>query len=174
MRPTGYLSVVLHAHLPFVRHPEYPSFLEEDWLFEAITETYIPLLRMMDRLWRDGVDFRLTMSLTPPLCEMLADELLQSRYLEHVGRLTELAQRVADDKRGTGFEDAARPAAGARAGGRRRVGAAAPAAPRRSWRRSGGCSVRCGAASCCRSSGASRSAGAWRSSRAARRTASCR
>ena len=42
----GYLSIVLHAHLPFIRHPEYPDFLEEDWLFEAMTETYIPLLRM--------------------------------------------------------------------------------------------------------------------------------
>ena len=32
----GYLALVLHAHLPFVRHPEYPEFLEEDWLFEAL------------------------------------------------------------------------------------------------------------------------------------------
>ena len=35
----GYLSLVLHAHLPYVRHPEYEEFLEEDWLYEAITET---------------------------------------------------------------------------------------------------------------------------------------
>ena len=28
----GYLSLVLHAHLPYVRHPEYEEFLEEDWL----------------------------------------------------------------------------------------------------------------------------------------------
>ena len=40
----GYLAIVLHAHLPFVRHPEHPSFLEEEWLYEAITDTYIPLL----------------------------------------------------------------------------------------------------------------------------------
>ena len=40
----GYVAPVLHAHLPFVRHPEYPEFLEEDWLYEAITETYLPLL----------------------------------------------------------------------------------------------------------------------------------
>ena len=36
----GYFSIVLHAHLPFVRHPEHEKFLEENWLFEAITETY--------------------------------------------------------------------------------------------------------------------------------------
>ena len=43
--PQGYLSLVLHAHLPFVRHPEYPDFLEEDWLYEAIIETYVPLIQ---------------------------------------------------------------------------------------------------------------------------------
>ena len=63
--PLGYLCLVLHAHLPFVRHPEYEDFLEEDWLYEAITETYIPLLDAFEGLERDGVDWRLTMSVTP-------------------------------------------------------------------------------------------------------------
>ena len=44
MAPNGYLALVLHAHLPYVRHPEYDEFLEEDWLYEAIAETYLPLL----------------------------------------------------------------------------------------------------------------------------------
>ena len=47
-------ALILHAHLPFVRHPEHENFLEEDWLFEAITETYLPLLRLMRRLVDDG------------------------------------------------------------------------------------------------------------------------
>jgi len=38
----GYVALVLHAHLPFVRHPESDYVLEEEWLYEAITETYIP------------------------------------------------------------------------------------------------------------------------------------
>jgi 1,4-alpha-glucan branching enzyme len=41
----GHVALILHAHLPFVRHPEHEHFLEEDWFFEAITESYIPLLR---------------------------------------------------------------------------------------------------------------------------------
>jgi len=49
-----------------VRHPEYPSFLEEDWLFEALNETYVPLVDVMDGLLNDGVDYRLTMTLSPP------------------------------------------------------------------------------------------------------------
>lgn len=87
----GYLSLVLHAHLPFVRHPEYPDFLEEDWLFEAISETYIPLLAVFNTLRREGVRFRITMSMTPPLCEMLIDPLLQKRYVNHLTKLCELS-----------------------------------------------------------------------------------
>jgi 1,4-alpha-glucan branching enzyme len=77
----GYVALVLHAHLPFVRHPEHDEFLEEDWLYEAITETYLPLLEAFERLAHDGVPFRVTMTLSPPLVSMLRDELLVGRYV---------------------------------------------------------------------------------------------
>ncbi len=92
----AYLNFVLHAHLPFVRHPEHARFLEEDWLYEAMTETYIPLLQEFEALERDGLPFRITMSLTPPLCEMLADELLQERYAAHLDRLRELSEKECE------------------------------------------------------------------------------
>ena len=91
--PQGYLALVLHAHLPYVRHPEHASFLEERWLFEAITECYIPLLTSWERLTDDGIPFRLTCSLTPTLLTMLSDELLQSRYLHHLHQLIELTEK---------------------------------------------------------------------------------
>ena len=91
--PSGSIALILHAHLPFVRHPEHEHFLEEGWLFEAITETYIPLLRMMQRLVNDGVPFRFTMSITPTLCAMLQDELLRERYIRHLDLLIDLAAR---------------------------------------------------------------------------------
>jgi 1,4-alpha-glucan branching enzyme len=89
----GYLCIVLHSHLPFVRHPEHADFLEEDWLYEAITETYIPLILMFEKLLHDKVDFRLTMTLTPTLLSMLQDSLLQNRYLNHINKLIELGHR---------------------------------------------------------------------------------
>jgi 1,4-alpha-glucan branching enzyme len=89
----NHLALILHAHLPFVRHPEHEHFLEEDWLFEAITETYIPLLQMMQRLANDNVPFKLTMSLTPTLCAMLQDQLLRERYVRHLDLLIDLAAR---------------------------------------------------------------------------------
>ena len=76
----GYVSLHLHAHLPFVRHPEYEDFLEEDWLYEAISETYLPLLKIFDQLTDEGIPFRISMTMTPPLVAMLRDELLMARY----------------------------------------------------------------------------------------------
>lgn len=84
MDPKGYLALVLHAHLPFVRHPEHERFLEEDWFFEALTETYLPLLETFDGLVRDGVPFRVTLSLTPTLLSMMTDPLLQERYVRYL------------------------------------------------------------------------------------------
>jgi 1,4-alpha-glucan branching enzyme len=90
----GYHSLVLHAHLPFVRHPEHERFLEEDWLYEAITETYLPLLERFDGLLHDGIrGFTVTLTMTPPLVSMLRDELLMTRYGRELDRLCELAEK---------------------------------------------------------------------------------
>ena len=105
----GFLSIVLHAHLPFVRHPEYKRFLEEDWLFEAISETYLPMLRVFTRLKQDGIPYRLTLSMSPTLSAMLTDEMLQERYAAHCGRMIDLSsselRRTAGD---SAFEPVAR------------------------------------------------------------------
>lgn len=92
----GYLCLVLHSHLPFVRHPEYDNFLEEDWLYEAITETYIPLILVFEKLVQDGVDFRIAMSMSPTLLSMLTDDLLKMRYAKHLDKLIELAGREVE------------------------------------------------------------------------------
>jgi 1,4-alpha-glucan branching enzyme len=89
----GYLALVLHAHLPFVRHPEHERFLEESWLFEAITESYLPLIQILQGWQRDALPARLTLTLSPTLCSMLADSLLQDRYQRHLDGLIELAEK---------------------------------------------------------------------------------
>lgn len=89
----GQLCLVLHAHLPYVRHPEYDSFFEENWLFEAMTECYIPLLGVLNRLQHERVRYRLTLSLSPTLITMWRDELLQQRYLRYLHNLIELSDK---------------------------------------------------------------------------------
>ena len=89
----GYLSLHLHAHLPFVRHPEFEDFLEEDWLYEAISETYLPLLKVFDQATDEGIPFRISLTMSPPLVAMLRDELLLGRYARRLDKLCDLADR---------------------------------------------------------------------------------
>lgn len=89
----GYVAFVLHAHLPFVRHPEHENFLEERWLFEAISETYIPLISSFESLLNEHIDFRMTMSITPTLLTMLSDPLLQEKYITYLEKMIELTER---------------------------------------------------------------------------------
>ncbi|HQD51650.1 MAG TPA: DUF1957 domain-containing protein [Bacillota bacterium] len=97
----GFLALILHAHLPYVRHPEYEYSLEEKWFFEAITECYMPLLMVFEKLAEERIDFRLTFSLSPTLLAMLEDPLLRERYRQYLQRLQELArleeERTAGD-----------------------------------------------------------------------------
>jgi 1,4-alpha-glucan branching enzyme len=97
--PKGYLLFVLHAHLPYVRHPEYDRFLEECWFFEAVTETYIPLIKFFDRLRNEQVPFKLTMSISPPLANMMEDPLLRQRCTRHLEMLLRLAERECERTR---------------------------------------------------------------------------
>ncbi|MBP3255774.1 MAG: DUF1957 domain-containing protein [Clostridia bacterium] len=91
--PQGYVSFVLHAHLPFIHHPESEDYLEEQWLYEAISETYIPLLLSFQKLVDENVNFRITMSMTPPLLNMLSNSLLQQRYIKYLKQHIELAKK---------------------------------------------------------------------------------
>ncbi|MBN1946184.1 MAG: DUF1957 domain-containing protein [Bradymonadales bacterium] len=88
----GALCLVLHAHLPLVRHPENPHHLEEHWYFEAMADCYLPILSMLDRLNRDQIPGRLTLSLSPTLLSMLDDELLRDRFEEYLERRIALAR----------------------------------------------------------------------------------
>ncbi|MEW5745184.1 MAG: 1,4-alpha-glucan branching protein domain-containing protein [Nitrospirota bacterium] len=103
----GSLLLLLHAHLPYVRHPEYEYALEESWLYEALWETYLPLLDMLERQVEDGISPQLAFSLSPPLIEMLDDELLRIRFLRHLDNLIELAGTEKRRTRHTPFEPAA-------------------------------------------------------------------
>jgi 1,4-alpha-glucan branching enzyme len=91
----GFLALILHAHMPFVRHPEQPQMLEERWLYEAIGEAYLPILDLFARLETEQVPFRLTMTITPTLANMLEDDLLLARHREYLAKQQELLELEA-------------------------------------------------------------------------------
>jgi 1,4-alpha-glucan branching enzyme len=96
MAPIGAFTFVLHAHIPYCRRAgRWPH--GEEWLHEAIAETYLPLLDALYDLHEEGVPARLTLSLTPVLAEQLADPLIQEHFIEY-----------AQDRRSRAEQDVAR------------------------------------------------------------------
>ena len=76
----GAFTFVLHSHLPYARQAGmWPH--GEEWVHEAIAETYVPLWTALHDLADDGVDFRITISITPILAEQLADPLIVEHFL---------------------------------------------------------------------------------------------
>src|SRR3954470_515573 len=91
--PQGHLHLILHAHLPYVRHPEHDRFLEERWFFEAVIETYLPLIKFFDKLKAEGPPFKVTLSVSPPLANMMEDPLPREPCPRHIDLSLELAEK---------------------------------------------------------------------------------
>ncbi len=67
-----FFSLVLHSHIPYVlAHGSWPHGM--DWLYEAVAESYLPLLDVFERLAGEGLPARASIGLTPVLIEQLED-----------------------------------------------------------------------------------------------------
>ena len=74
------LALVLHAHLPFVRSAKAGS-LEEDWLFQALMECYLPILQTIESSAASNKNKpKLTISLSPTLLSLLINKDIKSRF----------------------------------------------------------------------------------------------
>ena len=93
MAKPGKVHLLLHAHLPFVREPSYDRFLEENWFFEAMAETYLPIIQMLNRLEEKGVPGTLNFSVSSALLSMLTDRSLLDKFSRHLHKQLELLER---------------------------------------------------------------------------------
>ncbi|MBM2815934.1 MAG: 1,4-alpha-glucan branching enzyme [Ignavibacteria bacterium] len=67
---SGNFVLVLHTHLPWVlNHGRWPHGV--DWLCEAVAECYIPLLNVFNDLKNEGILPRVSLDISPVLCEQL-------------------------------------------------------------------------------------------------------
>ena len=83
--PAGFLVLTLHAHLPWVvNHGTWPHGME--WLHEAAAETYLPLLRVLGNLERDGVPANFNINLSPILLEQLAHPFFIAEFPKYLTR----------------------------------------------------------------------------------------
>jgi 1,4-alpha-glucan branching enzyme len=79
----GGFTFVLHSHLPYViAHGKWPHGM--DWLNEASAETYVPLLNVLNELVREGYSPKMTIGISPVLCEQLADESFKSEFSSYL------------------------------------------------------------------------------------------
>jgi 1,4-alpha-glucan branching enzyme len=91
MSVLGAFSLVLHTHLPYViSHGKWPHGM--DWLNEAAAETYVPLLRAFDQLVAEGVSPKVTIGLTPVICEQLADPVFKEEFVSYLTLKAEAAK----------------------------------------------------------------------------------
>lgn len=91
MKRLGYFSLVLHAHLPYVlSHGTWPH--GTDWLNEAATETYIPLLNVFNRLKDEGRSPKVTIDISPVLLEMLASEDFKTGLVDYIDQKKDAAE----------------------------------------------------------------------------------
>ncbi|MDO8805684.1 MAG: DUF1957 domain-containing protein [Elusimicrobiota bacterium] len=93
MSSRGSLMFLLHAHLPYVNHPEDSAFLEENWFFEAVVETYVPIISVLERLASEGIRPGVTISISPTLGAMLESEPLEDKLVLYVGSRLELIEK---------------------------------------------------------------------------------
>lgn len=100
MSAPGKIHLLLHAHLPFVREPAYDRFLEENWFFEAMAETYLPIVQMLCRLQSRGVSGTLNLSVSSSLLAMLTDPLLLRKFTRHLHMQMELLEKEKERARG--------------------------------------------------------------------------
>jgi predicted glycosyl hydrolase (DUF1957 family) len=70
-----------------------PETAEESLFFEAMSETYLPLLEMFDRLEEDHVPFRVSISISPLLGQMLADDHLMDKYAAYLDHQIEFGKQ---------------------------------------------------------------------------------
>jgi 1,4-alpha-glucan branching enzyme len=82
MSKHGAFTFVLHSHLPYARQSGmWPH--GEEWVHEALAETYLPLLDALYELREEGVPFRLTIGITPILAEQLGDPLIVEHFIHY-------------------------------------------------------------------------------------------
>ena len=87
------VSLIIKANQDFIRHTGDDAKHNApilNSLYESISHTYIPLLRMIEKLSSDNVPCRFGLVLPPVLCNLLSDEDIQKNYVEWLNKKIEL------------------------------------------------------------------------------------
>lgn len=81
------IAITINCQKPFIRHIDDDFSSQNIPLFNAISNTYLPLLNMFADLEAEGIPFKINLVIAPTLCEMLADPVIQQQYIEWLDKL---------------------------------------------------------------------------------------
>ncbi|MBQ4379360.1 MAG: DUF1957 domain-containing protein [Treponema sp.] len=88
------LILTIVAHQGYIRHEDEKEYaLQNDILFGAISQTYLPLLNLFHKFEDEGLDFHLAMVFSPSLCSLLDDELIKEQYVHWLEKRIALGEK---------------------------------------------------------------------------------
>lgn len=94
---------ILNVHMPFVLLDENKFFDErENWIFEAITETYVPLFNVLAK-WKGSENVKVITSFTPSVLKQIRDA--GSKYSKYLDQLDNTVDFVQDKLRTGKIDD---------------------------------------------------------------------
>ncbi|MCS7165603.1 MAG: DUF1957 domain-containing protein [Candidatus Calescibacterium sp.] len=99
----GIILFVLHSHLPLLYYPEYRESLEERWLYEAVRESYIPLLLVFEEIYTKYRYVGITISFSGSLLTMLTNDFFKERIHRHLKKTVELGEKEIQRTKNTLF-----------------------------------------------------------------------
>lgn len=100
---SGNFILILHTHLPWVlHHGKWPH--GADWLTEAVAECYIPLLNVFNDLMNENIYPKVTIDISPVLCEQLEHPDFEKIFEEYCIEKIEAARKDAQDFKRWGWD----------------------------------------------------------------------
>lgn len=92
MTVKGYFCLVLHSHIPYTKNAGKWPFGEE-WLYEAMAETYVPVLDVLADLSKRALNTPVCIGISPVLMEQLADPYMNGGFEDYLDRRTAAAKK---------------------------------------------------------------------------------
>ena len=90
------VAITIDCQKPFIKHLDDEHIGKNNALFTAISNTYLPMLNVFADLEAEGIPFKVNMVISPTLCDMLADPVLQQQYIEWLDKIISLGNEEVE------------------------------------------------------------------------------
>ena len=90
------LILVLNSRQEYVRYSgedEKKYAAQINRLFKSISDLYIPLIDCFERLESEKIPFKIALVITPILCSLLEDRMIQAQYIQWLDKRIELGKK---------------------------------------------------------------------------------